>query len=89
MSTDSDSAHAVDLVPVYSSAVNRNQGYGPGRAVHLGTEARPTLCGVHKTHPDLLLSSGFPIEDLREYLRADPDGALCKRCRAIARSWIS
>lgn len=83
-------AHAeidpMDIFPFYTSSANRNQGWGSGRAVHLGTEERWVLCGMDKVHPHLLWDSGFSIENLEECINADPDGVLCKKCRSIALS---
>ena len=78
----------VEIFPVFTSSANRNQDKGPGRAVHLGTEKKRTLCGTDKTHPHLLFDSGFPIKDLQQFLAADPDGALCKRCELFGRKMI-
>jgi len=83
---DSTDLEAVEVFPVYSTAANRNQGFGAGNAVHLGTFGRWTLCGTHKIHSHLPFDSGFPISDLQELISTDPDEVLCKRCRAIARS---
>jgi hypothetical protein len=76
----------MDVFPVYTSSANRNQDRGPGRAVHLGTEERWTLCGMDKVHPHLLWDSGFPIDDIEKAISADPDGVLCKKCKQIAHS---
>lgn len=78
----------VEIFPVFTSSANRNQDKGPGRAVHLGTPGQRTLCGTHKTHPHLLFDSGFPIGNLRQFLSADADGALCKRCGSIGRKLV-
>ena len=80
---------AVDIFPVFTSSVNRNQDKGPGRAVHLGTERTCTLCGMDKVHPHLLWDSGFPIDDLEQFLTADPDDVLCQTCKSIARSLVN
>jgi hypothetical protein len=89
MSANPISDGAVDIFPVFTSAVNRNQDKGPGRAVHLGTEERWTLCGMDKVHPHLLWNSSYPIHDLEGFLSADPDDVLCRTCRSIARSLIN
>lgn len=89
MNTSLIAEGAVDIFPVFTSNRSWDQYGGSGRALHLGTERTQTLCGMDKVHPHLLWDSGFPIEDLEQFLTADPDDVLCQTCKSIARSLVN